>query len=137
MDSRNTTVSFICQQIGHLLLFWKDLTKTLTDWGFKLNPYDPCVANADINGSQCTIAWYVDDNKISHKDPKVVDWVIAEIEKEHGKMTVTRGKKHTFIGMDIEYVGNGRVKITTKDYITESIAAYPETINKKATSGYK
>ena len=44
--------------------------------GFVLNPYDLCVANKEINGSPCTIIFYVDDNKVSHKDPNVVQGVI-------------------------------------------------------------
>ena len=42
------------------------LVKGLMDMGFKLNPYDPCVANKLVKGSQMTIAWYVDDLRISH-----------------------------------------------------------------------
>ena len=49
---------------------------TLKDVGFELNPYNPFVANKQINGSQSTICWYVDDNKMSHKDSKVVDGII-------------------------------------------------------------
>jgi len=45
-----------------------------------------------INGKQCTIAWYVDDNKISHVEPDVVTEIVAKIEKRFGKMTVTQGK---------------------------------------------
>ena len=55
--------------------------------GFTLNLYDPCVANANIKGSQCTIVWYVDDNKISHKDQAVVDDLIQRIEAKFGHMT--------------------------------------------------
>ena len=60
--------------------------------GFELNPYDLCVANKMINGSQCTIGFYVDDNKISHKDPTVVKGIIKSIEKHFGKMSVDDGK---------------------------------------------
>ena len=45
--------------------------------GFVLNPYDVCVANKEINGSQCTVIWHVDELKISHRDPKVVDLVLV------------------------------------------------------------
>jgi len=31
------------------LLFYKKLRKDLEGYGFKINPYDPCVANAMIN----------------------------------------------------------------------------------------
>jgi Reverse transcriptase (RNA-dependent DNA polymerase) len=58
--------------IKSALLWYRMLAKTLTRLGFKLNPYDPCVANKMINGKQCTICWYVDDLKISHVDPQVV-----------------------------------------------------------------
>ena len=41
--------------------------------GFEINPYDKCISNKIINGNQCTIGWYVDGNKISHKEVKVFD----------------------------------------------------------------
>ena len=68
---------------------------------FKLNKYDPCVANKVVNGKQCTICWYVDDTKISHVDTEVMDHIISKIEERFGKMVGTRGKKHNFVGMDI------------------------------------
>jgi hypothetical protein len=89
--------------------------------GFVLNPYDPCVANCMIDGNQCTIAWYVDDNKISHVNPQVVTEFIERIEARFGKMTVTRGKDHTFLGMSVTFAGDGKVQITMKDYLTEAI----------------
>ena len=74
--------------------------------GFKLNPYDLCVANSQIKGKQCTIAWYVGDNKISHVYDTVVTDIIEKIEVKFGKMTVTRGKHHVFLGMDITFNDN-------------------------------
>lgn len=60
-----------------LALLWYELfTELLVALGFKLNPYNPCVSNVKINGKQCTIVWYVDDNKVSHVDPSVVSNVI-------------------------------------------------------------
>ena len=53
-------------------LWYELFSSTLKDLGFELNPYDACVANKMIDGKQCTIAWYVDDMKISHVDPNVV-----------------------------------------------------------------
>jgi hypothetical protein len=80
------------------------------------------VANCEINGKQCTIAWYVDNTKISHKDPEVVTMIIKKLEDAFGKLTVTRGPKHTFLGMNIVYDQNNRnAKITIKDYQTEAI----------------
>jgi hypothetical protein len=61
------------------------------------------VANCDIDGKQCTIAWYVDDTKISHVDPEVVTRIIEKIEDRFGKMTVVRGKEHVLFRMKIRY----------------------------------
>ena len=48
-------------------LRWYDLfSSTLADMGFEINLYDKCTANKVINGSQCTVCWYVNDNKVSH-----------------------------------------------------------------------
>ncbi len=91
--------------------------------GFVLNLYDNCVANCDINGKQCTIAWYVDDTKISHEDPAVVTSNIEKLEGHFGKMTVARGTSHTILGMNINYNKEERTaKMTMKDYLSEAIA---------------
>lgn len=84
------------------LLWYETFCECLEQLGFQLNRFDPCVANKIVNGEQCTICWYVDDCKISHKDPDVVTWVIDSIEKRFGdgSMAATRGAKHTFVGMD-------------------------------------
>ena len=87
-------------------LFWRKLSKQLIKWGFELNPYDSCVANKVIHGKQCTILWHVDDLKISHVDPKVVDTVIELLESEFGKeapLTKSRGKVHEYLGMTIDF----------------------------------
>ena len=50
--------------IQSALLWYNLYSKTLVEEGFVINPYDRCVANKVINGNQCTIAFYVDDNKV-------------------------------------------------------------------------
>ena len=102
--------------------------------GFKLNDHDKCVANKVIEGTQCTIVWYVDDNKISHVNSKVVDQIIAEIEKRFGKMTVKRGKEHVFVGMNISFIGDNKVKLTMKSYLEEAIQAFGEDVSSGAAT---
>ena len=75
-----------------------------------------------VKGKQCTVAWYVDDNEISHVDATVVTDVIEKIEAKFGKMTVTRGKHHVFLGMDIMFNDNGTVTLLMKEYPKEAIA---------------
>jgi hypothetical protein len=52
------------------LLFWCRLLDFLINQlDFIRNPYNWCVMNKIINDKQCMVVWYVDDLKISHKDP--------------------------------------------------------------------
>ena len=101
------------------LLWYQTFSTKLSKMGFKLNLYDPCVANLDINGHQCIVCWYVDDVKISLIDSRVVDQVIESLEDEFGKLTVTRGRKHTYVGMNIEFTDDGNVVIEMINYLKE------------------
>ena len=118
-------------------LLWYELySTTLMDMGFELNPYDLCVANAMIDGKQCTICWYVDDNKISHMDMKVVEDVISKIESKFGKMTVTTGNEQDFLGMNIKY-RKGKVTISMKKHILKAMELFSEEITKTAATPAK
>jgi hypothetical protein len=114
------------------LLFWKLLSSKLQEWGFIINPYDWCVGNKMVNGKQCTVLWHVDDLKISHEDPNVVTSLIADLEEAFGKeapLTVTRGKRHEYLGMTIDYSIPGKVLITMQDYIQNMLDELPEDMN--------
>ena len=45
------------------LLFWQKLTAKLVEWGYKINPYDLCMANKIFHGGECKVLWHVDDIK--------------------------------------------------------------------------
>ena len=49
--------------------------------------------------------------------------IIEKIEAKFGKMTVTRGKHHVFLGMEITFNDDdGNVTILMKEYLKEAIA---------------
>jgi hypothetical protein len=120
--------------IESALLWYKCYTTTLKKMGFKINHTDKCIANKMINDKQCTVVWYVDDNKLSHVDENVVSKVIKSVEDVYGPLVTTRGKKHTFLGMDIEFCNDGSVKIGTKEYINEAIKDFDEDVSKNVSS---
>ena len=116
-------------------LLWYELFHgTLKEMGFTLNPYDSCIANCEIEGKQCTIGWYVDDNKISHVNPDVVTMIIEKIEERFGKMTVTRGREHVFLGMNIRYTEDRTAVVTMKSYLIEAIEESGMNINRTAAT---
>lgn len=72
------------------------------------------------------ICWYVDDNNIYHEDVEVVSSIIGIIEGKFGKMTKTMRDKHICLGMNVEFIGEGRVKSLMKEYLYESIVSFGE-----------
>jgi len=67
------------------------------------------------------MAWYVDEMKISHANQDVVTQIIQDIETKFGKISVTRGHKHKFLGMDINFKNYCTVTVQMKDYLQESM----------------
>jgi hypothetical protein len=63
--------------------------------------------------------------------------IIETIEGRFEKMTVTRGKDHVFLGMDISFLDNGTVRVKMKDYIKEAMADFGEIITRNATTPAK
>ena len=52
--------------------FTKEMRGDLDDMRFKVNLYDPCLANKDVNGEQLTVVYHAGDLNVSHKDENVV-----------------------------------------------------------------
>ena len=81
--------------------------------------------------------WYVDDSKVSHKDPEVVTGVLSGLERRFGELTIKRGKEHTFVGMDIKFNNDKTVTISMPDYIKECIESYRKVFNGGCTTPAK
>ena len=96
--------------------------------GFKVNPYDPCVANKVINGKPMTIIWHVDDLKISHEDGWKITKIIKWLGKIYGDIKVRKGRKHHYLGMDLDFLNKGAVEISMYPYFEKIIKSFPEEI---------
>ena len=88
-----------------------------------INQYNLCVTNRIVDEKQCTIYSNVDDNKGSHIDPKVIVWVIKNIEQKLWKKT-EKGEHHTFVGIDLEFAKEKIIKIAIKGYIRQFFKAF-------------
>ena len=110
-------------------LQWYMLFKsTLENEGFVLNPYDLCVANKIIDGKQCTIAWYVDDNKISHVDTNVVTNILEKMREHFGDIKIYRGNSHIFLGIGIVLRDDRKFEVEMKDQLLEAVEMFGEEI---------
>ena len=110
-------------------LFWEKLSTKLKEWGFIMNHYDPCIANKIIDGTQMTVAWHVDDLKVSHKKLSAIREFAALLNDEFGKETQiseSYEKKHEYLGMQMDYGVPGEVSISMEDYIRLVLQEAPE-----------
>ena len=121
------------------LLFYKKLAEDLKSQEFIINPYDPCVANKQVNGHQLTVVWHVDDLKISHVDKnevtKFINWLKSMYQDDKvGKVKVSRGKEHKYLGIILDYSTPGCIKVDMQKYVLDMIATFPIAINKSAAT---
>jgi hypothetical protein len=86
------------------------------------------VMNKVIDNKQCTIVWDVDDLKISHEDPDVVGQFIDLIKEEFGckmDLPVWQGRIHDYLGIQVNFSEDQKVKLTMYDHIDKLINKMP------------
>jgi hypothetical protein len=114
------------------LLYYQRFAGDLKSIGFIINPYDPCVANKTVKGNQLTVVWHVDDLKVSHLleaiVTKMANWLKATYERlfedGSGKMKITRGKVHEYLGMTLNFTVPGQVQVTMISYVKEIVELF-------------
>ena len=105
--------------------------------GFTVNPYDWCVANKMVCGSQLTITWHVDDLKISHVNREVLEDLLKQLEGAFGKdgpLTIHQGKNHDYLGMWLDFSLDGKVQVEMFDYINNMLGDLPDDMCGMVTS---
>ncbi len=125
------------------LLYYKKFVKSLTKQGYKINPYNGCVANKMVKGKQITICFHVDDCKISHESSKVnddtIDWLQGEYESifedGSGAMKVHQGKVHKYLGMLLDFSHKGQCRVSMYDYVDSILEAFDSAV-KRYDDGY-
>ena len=58
------------------LLFYENLVGNLEAYGFRINSYDPCVANNVVGWKQLIVCWHVENLNISFVDVNEVTKMI-------------------------------------------------------------
>ena len=118
-----------------VVLFYKELMGDLVSKGFKINDYDPCVAYKDINRHKMIVTWHVDDLNVSNRDPFEITKFASWLSGIYGEnLAVHRGKRHDYLGMDLDYSDPGKVKISMIKYLHKIIQGFPEVIKSGAAT---
>ena len=100
----------------------------MENMGFKINPYDPCVAKKMVNGHQMTICWHVDDLKVSHKDKNAVTALAEKLAELYRPKTIaSRGNVHEYLGIDIDWASvQGTMIVSMIKYLHKVISEFPK-----------
>ena len=119
-------------------LFWGNLqAKLVNDWGFVPNRYDSCVVNKKVDGKQLTLAWHVDDLKVSHEKEEVLYEFIGRMEKEFGQdapLSVSWGLVQEYLGMTLDFSERGRVVMKMSNYVNNMLNDAPASMDGKAAT---
>jgi hypothetical protein len=118
------------------LLFYKKLRRNLEENGFTINPYDPCVVNKTVQGTQQTVSWHVDDLKSIHIKKEVNVELFKWLKKTYGSKKIGevkahRRKIHNYLGMVLDFSEQGVLQVQMKDYITTLLYEFPCKIGNK------
>ncbi len=115
------------------LLFYQKLQKELEEYGFEVNPYDPCAASKMTNsGRQMMFVWHMDDLMGSCKDDFELTKLSCYLAKIYGsKLTMHTGRKHDYLGVNMEFRKDGTLGVSMIAYLENVIAEFPEIISGK------
>ena len=86
------------------LLFYRHFRKDLDSMGYVVNPNDIFVANRNIEGTQQTITWHLDNVNVNHKSAKVnkefCEWCETKYgSKSNGHVKTVIRKIHDYLAM--------------------------------------
>ena len=72
-----------------------------------------------------TICWHVNGLKVSHKGPAIVSAFLLKLVDIYGeKITVTGGKVHDYLGMDLDYTKKGVLQVSMIKYLTKVLTIF-------------
>jgi hypothetical protein len=111
------------------ILFYKKLSKQLTDWDYVQNDYNPCTFNEIMNGEQVTVQFHVDDLKISHKEQSVLDVIPNDLDLKFGTkkkaLKASKGLIVDYLYITINFDERHKVKFTMTDYLEDILSETP------------
>lgn len=116
------------------ILEYRKLTKYFTDRGFKMMPFDPYMWNKTTNGSQFTIAFYLDNLKshVCYVNATIVSTIIKKLWDTYinnhilkDELMITGGRVHENLEMIHNLQTNGEICVTIFDYVMKLIKYQP------------
>ena len=115
-----------------ITIFFK-LVHDLEVYGFVFNPYDHFVYNMEINWSQITVVWHVNNLKVSHKDSFEVTILAVYLTVTYEGMKVNWGKVKDYLVINLDYSEEIIVKVSIIKYLNNVLHELPEHLGTSAS----
>ncbi len=118
------------------LLFYRKLRKEFEAYGLEVNLYNPCVVNMMTkSGKQLTVVWHVGNLMgLCEEDFKLTKF-FCYLGRIYGtKLSMHMGKRHNYLGMDMEFKDDGMLEVSIIAYLKDVIKQFPEEITGKAAT---
>jgi hypothetical protein len=94
------------------------IAEVLADFDFKQSESDPCIwIHKNINGERTYVALYVDDLIIAGENENEISTIKQRLSARFEMKDLGIARK--FLGMEIEYGGDGSIKIHQNQYIQQ------------------
>jgi hypothetical protein len=87
-----------------------------------------CVFNRVIDGVQQSLCFHVDDLMVTCVDSTLNDRFYAELNALYPGLKVTRGSKHTYLGMELEFK-DGICVMSVAKYVEGILEAHPTVLS--------
>ncbi len=114
------------------LLFYRKLWKELEQYGFKVNQCDPCIANMTTGcRDQRTVIWHMNDLMSSctcTDNIKLKKFSCYQAKIYGPKLSMHTGKKHGYLGIDLEFNEDGMLDVSMVNYLKNVIAGFQEVV---------
>jgi hypothetical protein len=107
-------------------LWFKNISATLTRFGFKQCVKDPCVFNLETaDGHKCTVCIHVDDLFITATQLGLIDQLLAELRRVYEKVNSYIGDSPQYLGMELFFNrSNGTLTIKQRGYVADLLQQY-------------
>ena len=73
----------------------------------------------------------MDDLKISHQTDAAITDIVTYLEKIDSTLTASRGDKHQYLSMGIDYSARGKVKVSMKQFTKKILTEFPDPLKKR------
>jgi len=106
-------------------IWYNKLSSVLESCGYKKSAVDQCIfVKGSISDGQCVICVHVDDLLIADSSNFLTEELVTFLKSQFAEIKVHEGKKHSYLGMTLDFGSKGTAKVSMCHYVASILAEY-------------